>query len=394
MPPEAEGHMPGGSSDGLPPISSLFVEAKNRTHPRIDEARGDGGGGCWYDIDQYSLEVLVHTYMRQYACVTADPERANAFYLPFYPGLEAEKYLFQGSKAMEDHLASELAALLQASPMWQRHRGKDHFYVLGRPTGDFRKRKADEWGIPLLAHPELDMFRLTIERGSESEARAFAMPYPTAFHPTTDRQLAAWLAAVRARRAVHFTSFIGGRRTTEGVFGRALAVAQLRNALMQQCSGAPAECHLMECNYSTRSICWRSSAVLGTLLSSDFCLQPPGDTATRKSVFDSLLMGCIPVFFDPLTAYRQYTWHLPPDPNSYSVFIPAQAVANGSVNVISVLRSYSAELIARMHETILTIIPGIVYAKGQLKEHEDATDISIRSLLHHISRVKQGLEPW
>eukprot|EP00897_Mesotaenium_endlicherianum_P009609 jgi/Mesen1/8677/ME000051S08083 len=389
MPTETGGHLPGGSFDGLPPINGLYVEAKNRTQITID-----AGGACWHDTDQYTLEVLVHKYMRQYACVTTDPNSADAFYLPFYPGLDSEKFLFTGSRETVDQLGSELAALLRASPMWQRHGGRDHFYVLGRPTWDFRNYNHDaQWGVPLLAHPELNTLRLTFE-GAQGDAREFGIPYPTAFHPTTDRQLAAWLAAVRARRPVHFTSFIGGRRKTEGATGAYVAMVHLRNALMQQCSGAPGDCHLVVCNSSFDSICGRSSAVLGTLLLSDFCLQPPGDSSTRKSVFDSLLAGCIPVFFDPLTAYSQYTWHLPPEPDSYSVFIPGQAVTNGSVNVLSVLRSYSAGQIARMHETILTIIPGIVYAKGPLKEHEDAGDIAIRFLLNHISRVKQGLEPW
>jgi hypothetical protein len=33
------------------------------------------------------------------------------------------------------------------------------------------------------------------------------------------------------------------------------------------------------------------------MVSSIFCLQPPGDSPTRKGFFDSLLLGCIPVIF-------------------------------------------------------------------------------------------------
>jgi hypothetical protein len=40
-----------------------------------------------------------------------------------------------------------------------------------------------------------------------------------------------------------------------------------------------------------------------------FCFQPPGDMPTRKSVFDSILCGCIPVFFNRLTASLMYEWH-------------------------------------------------------------------------------------
>lgn len=40
-----------------------------------------------------------------------------------------------------------------------------------------------------------------------------------------------------------------------------------------------------------------------------FCLQPPGDMPSRKSLFDTILSGCIPVLFHPLTARFMYEWH-------------------------------------------------------------------------------------
>lgn len=42
---------------------------------------------------------------------------------------------------------------------------------------------------------------------------------------------------------------------------------------------------------------------------STFCLTPPGDTVSRKGLFDAILMGCIPVVFYEGTA--KYPWHLP-----------------------------------------------------------------------------------
>ena len=40
-----------------------------------------------------------------------------------------------------------------------------------------------------------------------------------------------------------------------------------------------------------------------------FCLQPPGDMPSRKSLFDTILSGCVPVLFHPLTARFMYEWH-------------------------------------------------------------------------------------
>ncbi|KAE9615777.1 putative exostosin [Lupinus albus] len=61
--------------------------------------------------------------------------------------------------------------------------------------------------------------------------------------------------------------------------------------------------------------------VLEVMKNSRFCLQAPADSFTRKSTFDSMLAGCIPVVFSPHTAYTQYAWYLPQHTHSYSVFI-------------------------------------------------------------------------
>ena len=38
-----------------------------------------------------------------------------------------------------------------------------------------------------------------------------------------------------------------------------------------------------------------------------FCPAPPGDSITRKSIFDALLAGCIPVIF-ARASMSQYLW--------------------------------------------------------------------------------------
>ena len=38
-----------------------------------------------------------------------------------------------------------------------------------------------------------------------------------------------------------------------------------------------------------------------------YCPAPPGDSVTRKSLFDSLVSGCVPVLFAK-ASLRQYLW--------------------------------------------------------------------------------------
>ena len=67
---------------------------------------------------------------------------------------------------------------------------------------------------------------------------------------------------------------------------------------------------------------------------SEFCLQPRGDSPTRKLVFDSLVLGCIPIVFDPFTAHHQYPRHLHEDDRTISVYIHTDEAKMLEVNVI------------------------------------------------------------
>jgi hypothetical protein len=51
------------------------------------------------------------------------------------------------------------------------------------------------------------------------------------------------------------------------------------------------------------------TAVYHLASTSIFCIITPEDVPTRKAVFDTVLLGCIPVFFDQLTAPLMYEWH-------------------------------------------------------------------------------------
>ena len=131
-----------------------------------------------------------------------------------------------------------------------------------------------------------------------------------------------------------------------------------------------------------------ASAILDTFLGSDFCLQPRGDTYMRRSVFDCIVAGSIPVFFWERTAYDQYEWFLPGEPTSYSVFIDNKAVKNGSVSIRNVLEKYSREEVSKMRERVINIIPQILYATPQegLETIKDAFDVAIEGVLTRIKK--------
>jgi hypothetical protein len=128
------------------------------------------------------------------------------------------------------------------------------------------------------------------------------------------------------------------------------------------------------------------------LESAEFCLQPRGDGYTRKSTFDAILAGCIPVFFHPVSAYLQYMWHLPRDYRSYSVFIPRSDLISRNLSIEEVLMKIPPEKVARMREEVIRLIPTVMYrnpaAKGM--EFKDAFDVSIERVIGRVAKRRRA----
>ncbi|CAI5518101.1 unnamed protein product [Closterium sp. Naga37s-1] len=145
-------------------------------------------------------------------------------------------------------------------------------------------------------------------------------------------------------------------------------------------------------------LCDYPRIVMRTHLASHFCLQPWGDSPTRRSLFDAMLAGCIPVVFSDWSVQRQFPWHLPvhegerigfevgasgdvvPLPSSASpssharssrspsntpfyVFVPAEAILNGSADLVAILSSFPPYKVARMRHRIMQLLPRLLYRR-------------------------------
>ncbi|KAI4344978.1 hypothetical protein L6164_012148 [Bauhinia variegata] len=125
--------------------------------------------------------------------------------------------------------------------------------------------------------------------------------------------------------------------------------------------------------------------------SSVFCLQPPGDSLTRRSTFDSILAGCIPVFFHPKSAYDQYLWHLPKNGSKYSVLIPEEDVKDNRVLVNETLFRVPESEVLAMRAQVIRLIPRILYANpsSRLKTIEDALDIAVKGIIGRVETIRR-----
>ncbi|XP_021286314.1 xyloglucan galactosyltransferase XLT2-like [Herrania umbratica] len=304
----------------------------------------------------------------------------------FYAGLAVGKYLwFNYSSKDRDRYCEMILSWVQDQPYWNRSDGWDHFMTMGRITWDFRRSKNEEWGSRCIYMPGMrHITRLLIER-NPWDYFDVGVPYPTGFHPRTDSDVLQWQDFVRYRNRKTLFCFAGAPRGA--------VKNDFRSLLLSHCKNASGLCRAVNCAGTRCSN--GSSAILETFLDSDFCLQPRGDSFTRRSIFDCMVAGSIPVFFWHRTAYLQYQWFLPSDPKSYSVFIRRNEVKNGT-SLKSVLESYTREEVKIMREKVIEYIPKLVYAEPQngLESIKDAFDVAIDGVLNRIKEQEQPGYKW
>ena len=111
-----------------------------------------------------------------------------------------------------------------------------------------------------------------------------------------------------------------------------------------------------------------------------FSLQPAGDDPARKGIIDSVTSGCIPVLFYP---QQRQLWplHWGDWVADATVLLPAGAVLNGSLDVLSELRAIPPSRVARMQEALRHHAHKLHYAfVGSSDATGDALEISLERL--------------
>lgn len=329
---------------------------------------------AWYWTDQFVSEVIFHNRILNHKCRVMEPESATAFYIPFYAGLAVGKYLWSNSSTAQDRdrHCEMMLRWVQDQQYYKRSEGWDHFITMGRITWDFRRSNDQDWGSRCIYLPGMrNITRLLIER-NPWDYFDVGVPYPTGFHPRSDSDVAEWQSFVRTRNRTKLFCFAGAKR---GAIKN-----DFRGLLLSHCQRESESCRLVDCSGTKCSN--GTSAILETFLDSDFCLQPRGDSFTRRSIFDCMVAGSIPVFFWKRTAYIQYEWFLPGEPESYSVYIDRNAVTNGT-SIKNVLQGFSREEVEKMRGKVIDYIPKFLYAKPQegLESVKDAFDIALEGVL-------------
>ncbi|RCV42647.1 hypothetical protein SETIT_9G232300v2 [Setaria italica] len=350
---------------------------------------GDEGGVFsphgWYATNQFTLDLIFHVRMKGYDCLTGDPSLAAAVYVPFYASLDGGRHMWN-STSLRDALGVDLVAWLAERPPWRAMGGRDHFMVAGRTAWDFRRYDDvdEQWGTKLLNFPAVQNMTVLVLETSPWRRANFAVPYPTYFHPEAAADVAAWQEKVRGAERTWLFAFAGAPHPWQR--------ETVRPQIFQQC-GASSRCKLFRCSgKGDANSCKSPGAVMRVFEISKFCLQPRGDSLTRRSMFDAILAGCIPVFFHPGSAYTQYTLHLPKEPSSWSVLIMHTEVSERNVSIEERLSKIPPETVKAMREEVIRLIPRVVYADPTSRrvDFKDAFDVAVEAVIDRVAKRRRG----
>jgi len=284
---------------------------------------------------------------------TLDPSKASSFFIPFDLGMHTAFLEANGRMRRSNcPAAPTVIQRLNESIYFHRKMGHDHtlVFALNQNMNYFMAgQRCQEllrlcWNCTKLS---IDEYLFTAkDRVFESKNRGInwhAVPFPSDYHYTT-RPLAEDVAPLPQPVAIPVAATAykanpgpgpGSAATTTATTTPATTVSpflapwertdprstivsftgsprryndiatSMRESLVKQCASHGTSCVFGKYSHDPKALSNPGKLARESV----FCLQPPGDMPTRKSVFDAVLSGCIPVLFHPLTARLMYEWH-------------------------------------------------------------------------------------
>ena len=117
-----------------------------------------------------------------------------------------------------------------------------------------------------------------------------------------------------------------------------------------------------------------------------FCLEPAGDSPFRRSITDSLALGCIPVFFSQ-PQEDAYSWLWEGWRRAASVVVNRTAFLNGEIDLYRLLSSIPPEQLALMRRTLAQ------YGRRFTVSLKDDREDELHALLHGALEASRRLAP-
>ncbi|XP_076101024.1 uncharacterized protein LOC143070734 [Mytilus galloprovincialis] len=326
------------------------------------------------NTDQFALEVIIHHKLLKSSYRTLDPDSADIFYVPGYVGTHCiffNKYYFT---SLSDQLIMNLTEFLLSQKYFTE--GKPHFSTISK----IHREMCSEFCPYLQYNIAQNMTFLSIEREVTPSDNLFmktaaqsinVVPYPSFIH---------WVPGNMTNNSLPIPSL---NQRDVFIFLPAGLVCQneFRCKIMEQFKHKtnksyeeyknktlPTEMVFFEvaqCDEETERnlVLWMHRSV--------FCLQPPGDSPTRKSFYDSIMSGCIPVTFGNHSL--QYAFSKYFDFSKFSVSIPVD-IASNDKGILNFLKDIDMKTLKRLHSNLLHIMKYMQYSISSDDKTEEPDD--------------------
>ena len=274
-----------------------------------------------------ALDLTIHYRLSHSVYRTKDPEQADVFYVPYYAQM-LQHCTGKAIMGFDEKVLMDLYMNITKLPYFVA--GKPHFTTLGQPEGLFHMWKAPKWiaNILYIVLEKAHQPRHTNHRNLFHSA--LVAPYPAYGHFTKTDGGAYMNKTLNMPRKVHV--FFAGKSRSAGL-SRSKAIRDMVVKQMPEETTSSFQTFYKRCNNCHDDVIWfwvdtkctatNSAKIVGWMQNSVFCLQPPGDTATRKSFFDSVISGCIPVIFEYKSTRITYPFDTKIDYRKFTVMIPA-----------------------------------------------------------------------
>lgn len=334
------------------------------------------------NTDQFALEVIIHNKLLKSSFRTLDPDEADIFYIPAYVGTHCVYHNNYYFTSKSEQLILNLTDFLQSQKYFRQ--GKPHFSTISH----IHREMALHFCPYLTYNITHNITFLAIEKWSKPNDEAImksaaqsinVIPYPSFVHLVTEN-LSEKLPIPDLDHRDVFLFFPAGLMCSNDLRCKIMEQFNLRTTLSyeefknQRLSTDMVLFQVSTCDNNTdrNLVPWMQHSV--------FCLQPPGDSPTRKSFYDSLMSGCIPVIFGNHSVHYAFSSYL--DFSKFTVSMPTDIVYDSNNGIYEFLRNIDRETIVQLHTSLLKIVKYMQYSISnvQIEEPDDALKIIFAEL--------------
>lgn len=391
----------------------LFTRYSPTAGPTVDAGKGLS------QTSQYALYKIFLNRALTDSRRTFNPKEASLFFIPYDFGTDAAFHYRTGIKPRNCPSAHEVTNRLQKLSTFTDGDGSNHVVVISINSGmnhfygpecmkfltkvclNCLKVSIDDFSFLFGDTEEHKKTHATMEALKSGRGLNWrAVPFPSDVH---------WSSRVKRPypwESTHerdiLVSFIGSNISYNHKARR------LRQALVKQCQLHSDICYWLPYGANKKiesrdfsSINVANGATVHDIMSrSVFCLTPMGDLPTRKGLFDSLLLGCIPVVFHPLTATTMYTWHWTEQLwkkvvieylDRGQIFFQGLDVITSLNSIYQNNRSYILQKQQLIRENAFRLQYSLVEETGVVRPGADAYDIIMQHMLDVVRGKASGV---